>query len=166
MTNINAAAYAHSAHFAQNNQSAPNGNAKSGNTEKSDTDQVTLSTDATELLNGKNPKSPAQRAKAALLTEEFSVLGGLPFGKLVSTLARGGELSSLLPPVEPNEPADDTEIVSEAAETGETSENGEPNSELNSVPNSEIQSPVIPANSYSDAELALTLLTPTVDTAA
>lgn len=95
-----------------------------------------------------------------MLTEEFSTLKGLPFGKLVSTLARGGDLSSLLPPVEPNEPAEDTEIVSETSETGETNENGEAYNDINS----EIQSPVIPANSYSDAELALTLLTPTVDT--
>ncbi|MEZ5759273.1 MAG: hypothetical protein R3D86_13720 [Emcibacteraceae bacterium] len=164
MTNVNAAAYTHSAHFAQSNNSTPSTTVENGSTENSTTDQVTLSTDATELLNGKNPKSPAQRAKAALLTEEFSTLGGIPFGKLVSTLARGGDLSSLLPPVEPNEPAEDTEIVSEAAETGETNEGGATNSELSSDINSEIQSPVIPANSYSDAELALSLLTPTVDT--
>ena len=84
--------------------------APSSNTEP--TDQVSLSDDAVELLGGKNPKSPAHRASAALATEEFGALSKLPFGRLVSTLARGGELSALLPsPVQEPEPEQEPQEI-------------------------------------------------------
>lgn len=74
-------------------------------------DEVTLSGEAAAFVAptatgpGKSHLSTAHRALAAI--KEFSALGGLPFGQIVSTLARTGSLASLLPPPpEPKGPTD------------------------------------------------------------
>lgn len=63
-------------------------------------DEVTLSGEAAAFVAptatgpGKSHLSTAHRALAAI--KEFSALGGLPFGQIVSTLARTGSIESLL----------------------------------------------------------------------
>lgn len=79
-------------------------------------DDVEVSEEAESFLGaltgpGKSHQSTAHRAFAAL--EENPSLAGLPFGKIVSTLARTGNLASLLPP------------PVETGETGETGSTGE-----------------------------------------
>lgn len=81
-------------------------------------DDVEVSEEAESFLGaltgpGKSHQSTAHRAFAAL--EENPSLAGLPFGKIVSTLARTGSLASLLPPPPPGE----------TGETGETAATGE-----------------------------------------
>ncbi len=115
--------------------------------------QITLSEEAQEFLAGdevterpgKSGQSPAHRARAALDLEEFSALRGLPFGRIVSTLARFGDLSSLLPPPEP---ASETGEPGETGDTGETGETGDP-----------VAVPAIEADAtLDDAALALQIL--------
>ncbi len=103
---------------------------------------ITLSEDAQDFLAadepeggpGKSGQSTAHRARAALDLGEFATLRDLPFGKIVSTLARFGNLSSLLPPPEP------------ASETGETGETGEGDGTVASAP----ELPPEPSDDLSD----------------
>ncbi|MBT5075011.1 MAG: hypothetical protein HOH18_01945 [Kordiimonadaceae bacterium] len=109
---------------------------------------VTLSDEAQDFLGDIPGKSVAHRARAALAQEGFEALSGLSFGKIVSTLARGLELSTLLP-----EP-----VVEEKEEgTEETPTDEVPPSLSDEEPTETI---------LGDAEIALSLLTPLDEEAA
>lgn len=90
-------------------------------------DTVTLSDDAQDFVSGapttgpgKSHMSTAHRAMEALKSmeepEDYAALAGLPFGKIVSTLAKGGEIGDLLPPKTSSEP-DEASGVAPATET-------------------------------------------------
>lgn len=85
--------------------------------------QITLTEDAENFLTGDGPgksgQSSAHRAKAMLDSEEYASLSNLPFGRIVSTLARTGSIDSLLPPEPEPEPdvVADTEAVVDAEAT-------------------------------------------------
>lgn len=75
---------------------------------------VTLSDDAQGFLKDIPGKSVAKRARAALAQEGFEALSDVPFGKIVSTLARGVDLSTLLPePVVEEQPVEIDETPTE-----------------------------------------------------
>ena len=86
--------------------------------------EITLSEEAQAFLEdpgaddrpGRSGQSTAHRARAALEFQEFAALRDLPFGRIVSTLAHFGDLSSLLP---------QPELVDEAGETDGTDEASE-----------------------------------------
>ena len=101
-----------------------------------------LAVDETEGGQGKSGQSTAHRARAALDLEEFATLRDLPFGKIVSTLARFGNLSSLLPPPEP------------ASETGETGETGEGDGTTAAAPDLPPEPSDDPSDAPSDAPVA------------
>lgn len=104
---------------------------------------VTLSDDAQEFLKDIPGKSVAKRARAALAQEGFEALSDIPFGKIVSTLARGLDLSTLLPePVAEEQPEVMEEVKSSEEALSETGEE-------------EQSEPVL-----DDEEIALSLLTP------
>lgn len=78
-------------------------------------DDITLSDDAQAFASGaptagpgKSHMSTAHRAMAEL--KDNATLAGLPFGKIVSTLARTGSVASLLPPPPPPE-TEETPVV-------------------------------------------------------
>lgn len=68
--------------------------------------QITLTENAENFLAGDGPgksgQSTAHRAKAMLDSDEYASLSDLPFGRIVSTLARTGSIDSLLPETEPD----------------------------------------------------------------
>lgn len=80
-------------------------------------DDVTLTDDAETFIAGTGPDEPTGPGKshqstahrAFAMLQEFGSLAGMPFGKIVSTLARTGSIESLLPPP----PAPEAEEVSE-----------------------------------------------------
>lgn len=115
---------------------------------------------------GKSAQSPAHRARDALDSEEFATLRDLPFGRIVSTLARFGDLTSLLPLPEPagaTEESGETGDSGEAGETGETDETG--GGTIAALPdNPSLDEPVVTDASLDDAALALQLLQDTADT--
>lgn len=90
---------------------------------------VDLSEDAIASLDdgdeysrpGKSGNSTAHRARALLQDEAFAALRDLPFGQVVSALARGIDPASLLPPPPPPEPViggDEVPVVGEEGDTG------------------------------------------------
>ncbi len=84
--------------------------------------QITLTEDAENFLAGDGPgksgQSTAHRAKAMLDSDEYASLSDLPFGRIVSTLARTGSIESLLPPPEPD-PEPDVVVDTEGVQDGE-----------------------------------------------
>ena len=90
-------------------------------------DEVEVSEEGESFLGaltrpGKSHQSTAHRALAAL--EENPSLAGLPFGKIVSTLAKTGSLESLLPPPVENDEIGQTSQSSEVEATGEVPAGG------------------------------------------
>lgn len=123
-------------------------------------DEVLLSDEAQAFLDesadgggedsfgpGKSGQSPAHRAKAALAA--YPELADLPFGKLVSTLAKGGAVESLLPPPPPPEDGEGLAGLEIAA-----ADDVDP---LASSAPSEVEPVVAPA-AGSDDDVALDLL--------
>lgn len=144
MTEINV----HAPVGVKNHAPAHAGNGKKSSTEDTSSSNpstavdVSLSDEAQDFLGDIPGKSVAHRARAALAQEGFEALSGLPFGKIVSTLARGLELSTLLP-----EPI----VEEKEEETDET-----PTDEIPVILNDEEPSETI----LDDAAIALSLLTP------
>lgn len=106
-----------------------------GETAETNAVLITLSEDAQDFLAadgtvksseeiqaegpGKSAQSPAHLARAALASGELAALSDLPFGKIVSTLARFGNLESLPPPADPPSETGETGDTGEAVEAGE-----------------------------------------------
>jgi hypothetical protein len=74
--------------------------------------------------HGKSAQSPAHRARA-LLAGAYSDLAGLPFGKLVSALAKGGSLDALRTTSEPA-PAEGSEPAPTEGDVADTTAPTEP----------------------------------------
>lgn len=129
--------------------------------------QITLSVEAQDFLAeetgnqgpGKSGQSTAHRARAMLDREEFSSLRDVPFGQIVSTLARFGDLSSLLLEDAGDDPAPAT--VTQSTDPVATEETPDP------APGETSDPPVTPAPDptvgVSDADVALQLLGLTTD---
>lgn len=99
---------------------------------------------------GKSRQSIAHRARAAFAFAEFAALSDLPFGKIVSALARFGNLESLLPPADPAGEAGET---GEAGEVGETDEAGEGDGTAAAAPDADVSDAAL-----DDGLLALQIL--------
>ena len=163
--------------------SAPDATGEAGDTGEASPVQITLSEDAQEFLAvdgteggpGKSVQSTAHRARAELDLKEFATLLDQPFGRIVSTLARFGNLSSLLPPPEP---ASETGEPSETGETGEGDGTVAAAPELAPAPSDDPSGvtsdapvagptagdPIIADATLDDAALALQILQDTTDT--
>lgn len=128
---------------------------------------VTLSLTAEELLSAEGEdsgepqeleytgpgKSVAHRARQLLGSEQFAALGDLPFGKVVSALARGEDLTSLLPSAPEEDGAALTEPASaeDIATTDEAALTGTGGDE----PVSDPLAPSAPETSEEDVALSL-----------
>lgn len=102
-------------------------------------DTVALSDDAQDFASGapttgpgKSHMSTAHRAMEALKGSE--ALAGLPFGKIVSTLARGGTIESLLPPPPPPTETEETSVVAPVEGTDPEAEESVPASSETPIP--------------------------------
>lgn len=119
-------------------------------------DNVTLSDEAQDFVTaapttgpGKSHMSTAHRAMEALKGNED--LAGLPFGKIVSTLARTGSVASLLPPPPPPEAEEPSVVVP----TGGTDPEAEESVPVSSETPAPLVLPQIPDLSISPEDSAL-----------